>query len=64
MLRKIKNMTQICELFKVKPANHIIKYGKLLYTPSMMFTIKKKSSKMWMNEHVNDEYVKKAKMVI
>ena len=27
------------------------------------FTIKKKSSKIWMNEHVNDPYVKKAQLV-
>lgn len=32
--------------------------------PQRSFTIKKKSSKIWMNEHVNDEYVKKAKLVM
>ncbi len=34
-------------------------YHKLAST----FTIKKKSSKIWMNEHINDAYVKKAKLV-
>ncbi len=37
--------------------------SSLTFTPVKNFTIKKKSSKIWMNEHVNDEYVKKAKMV-
>jgi hypothetical protein len=36
---------------------------ELKYVPKYQFTIKKKSSKMWMNEHINDIYVKKAKMV-
>lgn len=37
--------------------------SSLTFSPVKNFTIKKKSSKIWMNEHVNDEYVKKAKMV-
>lgn len=36
----------------------------LTFCPQQSFTIKKKSSKIWMNEHVNDEYVKKAKLVM
>jgi len=36
--------------------------SSLTFSPVKNFTIKKKSSKIWMNEHVNDEYVKKAKM--
>ena len=37
--------------------------SSLAFSPAKSFTIKKKSSKIWMNEHINDEYVKKAKMV-
>jgi len=37
--------------------------SSLTFSPAKSFTIKKKSSKIWMNEHINDEYVKKAKMV-
>ena len=35
----------------------------LSYNINYAFTIKKKSSKMWMHEHVNDSYVKKARLV-
>ncbi len=39
------------------------KCNQIHFSMEYPFSIKKKSSKIWMNEHINDIYVKKAKMV-
>jgi len=60
MLSRILKQKYDFPIQKLLPSISII---SLVAYPQRNFTIKKKSSKIWMNEHVNDEYVKKAKLV-
>ena len=62
MLVSLRKQTKL--VFNIKNLQNCKQpIASLTSFPLRQFTIKKKSSKIWMNEHVNDAYVKKAKIV-